>query len=265
MYKIGYSPGTGTGYPFRGLLGGPDTDINLRNNPDALQDCAFIILWGGLDIHPKYYDEQKHPTSDAIFEGTRDTFEFSIATKAIDLGIPIVGVCRGAQWLSILAGGSLYQNIQHHNESSHMVKWRRNDGVGWSNGVVNSAHHQAMCLHSMPPQEVIPLAWSSSSHICEYMDGDSIGSDPTHVLEACYFPKIKGLAIQGHPEWLDSQHPFVDMSRVWFNNHILPEIQGATLQEPPLSTSIADTADFIVMMKSTAGRVPKKLVVLNNQ
>ena len=121
--------------------------------------------------------------------------------KAQELGIPILGVCRGAQLLCALAGGYLIQHVNNHAGRGHLIQTK--DGGLMP---VNSIHHQ-MCIPFDTDHEL--LGWANERLSDIYIDEDStvdIDVEP----ELVYYPKLKGLGIQWHPEALQldttSQH-----------------------------------------------------------
>jgi putative glutamine amidotransferase len=40
-----------------------------------------------------------------------DAFEYAVVRQALDLGLPILGICRGAQALNVACGGTLHQHL----------------------------------------------------------------------------------------------------------------------------------------------------------
>lgn len=126
---------------------------------DLLSRLDGLILTGGGDIDPRCYGQPAHPITDKV-EPTRDEFELGLARFALRTGIPILGVCRGAQVINVAAGGSLIQDIpsQRGDEIAHMqsslarpahsISIDADSRVARSLGVtsidVNSGHHQAV-------------------------------------------------------------------------------------------------------------------------
>ncbi|VGV09167.1 gamma-glutamyl-gamma-aminobutyrate hydrolase family protein [Streptococcus pyogenes] len=72
-----------------------------------------IILIGGQNVDPKYYQEEKAAFDDD-FSPERDTFELAIIKEAITLKKPILGICRGTQLMNVALGGNLNQHIDSH-------------------------------------------------------------------------------------------------------------------------------------------------------
>jgi gamma-glutamyl-gamma-aminobutyrate hydrolase PuuD len=120
-------------------------------------------------------------------------------------GIPMIGVCRGAQFLCAFAGGKLIQDVTGHGTSHTMTT---------SDGEVittTSSHHQMLDVDGTNHEL---LAWATHRFSKHYYGEKSETPKHINVLtfkepEVVYFPDIKALAIQGHPEWADEQDRFV--------------------------------------------------------
>ncbi|SNS52322.1 gamma-glutamyl-gamma-aminobutyrate hydrolase family protein [Antarctobacter heliothermus] len=67
-----------------------------------------VIIGGGDDISPELYGGALELT--ARLDPDRDRMEHDIAVQALAEGIPVLGICRGAQMLNIAAGGTLHQD-----------------------------------------------------------------------------------------------------------------------------------------------------------
>ncbi|CAN0158723.1 unnamed protein product [Chrysoparadoxa australica] len=67
-----------------------------------------VIIGGGDDISPELYGGALEMT--ARLDPDRDRMEHDIAVQALADGIPVLGICRGAQMLNIAAGGTLHQD-----------------------------------------------------------------------------------------------------------------------------------------------------------
>lgn len=125
-----------------------------------LDDIDGLLLTGGGDIHPDNFDAEWHPTLYNVDED-RDALEIPLCQKAIAADLPVFGICRGIQVMSVAMGGSLYQDIpsefpkeascqsQVNNlDSRHTIEIvagsRLNRITGKRTDEVNSAHHQAV-------------------------------------------------------------------------------------------------------------------------
>lgn len=177
---------------------------------DDASEADALALPGGADIHPSLYNQVNHPTCYATLG--RDDFEVALIDRFVYENKPIMGICRGAQLLCAMAGGSLYQDVNNHGGLTDHGCVDTRTG---RNLVVNSLHHQ-MCR---PPETAQVLAVASESTRREYMDGRNIvveelddiprGTD----VEAVWYPSILGLGVQWHPEMAGSQ---TDSRRYFF-------------------------------------------------
>lgn len=187
----------GDGYPFNTLFESESVAIE----PSDLTDVNSVLLvWGGEDIDPSLYG---HPKSIHTYSGgKRDDLEWKLMKQAVSKGIPIIGICRGAQMLCALAGGYLLQDIHNHAGSGHSIQTSSGEKF-----YVNSLHHQMM-VPLMTDHEL--LAWSESNLSNGYVYKNDIQWIPPEGWrepELVYFRKIKGLAIQWHPEMMGITHP----------------------------------------------------------
>jgi gamma-glutamyl-gamma-aminobutyrate hydrolase PuuD len=182
-------------------------------SPENIYNGAVdaVVIWGGADISPSIYGEKPSLYSGASEElSYRDRVEKEVCEAAITTGIPIIGVCRGAQLLCALAGGKLVQHVTGHHDDHRMTT---DDGRVIT---TTSVHHQMMYPWDV---EHKLIAWASKSRSTVYAGpgSDNITELPRNdsgVIEpeVVYFPKIRGLAIQGHPEFCYGGHnqEFVD-------------------------------------------------------
>lgn len=67
-----------------------------------------VVIGGGDDIAPTLYEGEIR--AGARLDHARDTMEARIVEKAFAGGIPVLGVCRGAQMLNVVSGGTLHQD-----------------------------------------------------------------------------------------------------------------------------------------------------------
>jgi putative glutamine amidotransferase len=119
-----------------------------------------ICLSGGPDLGPETYGEERHPELGPT-EDDVDRFELALARLAWRRGLPLLAICRGAQALNVVRGGTLVQHlpdlgdggVAHRQEApgeelTHAIRIERDSllasVMGRRSARVNSFHHQAV-------------------------------------------------------------------------------------------------------------------------
>lgn len=80
--------------------------------PGSKVDVALLdglVLSGGTHVHPSRYDQTPQVT--AHYDPRRDETDVHLLSRAEQLNIPVLGICRGAQFINVFRGGSLCQNV----------------------------------------------------------------------------------------------------------------------------------------------------------
>jgi putative glutamine amidotransferase len=122
--------------------------------PALLERLDGLCLSGGPDLDPAAYGAPERHAQLGPTEPSLDAFELNLARLALDRGLPILAICRGAQALNVACGGTLHQHIPGHRqtipagEASHEVslaaRSRLAPLLGAQTVGVNSFHHQAV-------------------------------------------------------------------------------------------------------------------------
>lgn len=68
-----------------------------------------LIISGGADVDPSQYGAPPHPRT-AAWRPDRDAWEIALLDAAEELGLPVLGVCRGMQLMAVRSGGTLDQH-----------------------------------------------------------------------------------------------------------------------------------------------------------
>ncbi len=76
----------------------------------VLDGLDGLLITGGKDVDPARYGQVPHPTTD-IPRTDRDAWEDALLTAAIARELPFLGICRGAQVLNTVLGGTLHQHL----------------------------------------------------------------------------------------------------------------------------------------------------------
>ena len=204
-HKILYSAIFDGGYPFASMF---DKVTTVTLEEELVEKDSMLILWGGGDIHPSLYGHEVSPKSHVSWGlSTMDEIEWALANKAVSLGIPVIGICRGAQMMCALSGGSLIQDISGHTTSHNMKVLLDGEVIG-----ISSLHHQMMYPWDTEHKMIaISDPNRSKSYIIRPKNSNSdielkeIPCEP----EIIWFPLTKSLAIQGHPEFYETESRYV--------------------------------------------------------
>lgn len=116
-----------------------------------------------------------------------------------------LGICRGNQLLTVLNGGKLVQDVTNHAGRAHPVL--ATNGMTYS---TSSCHHQMAYPYNMPKEKYEILAHSVPKLSQHYEGGGIHWQDHFEEVEVIYFPETNSLGVQGHPEMMDENSPFVN-------------------------------------------------------
>ncbi|WP_406176172.1 gamma-glutamyl-gamma-aminobutyrate hydrolase family protein [Streptomyces sp. NBC_00996] len=125
--------------------GSADTDVAAR-----LARFDGVLLPGGGDLAPHRYGATD--THDSVYDvdDVQDDFDLEVARQALDLGLPLLAVCRGLQAVNVALGGTLHQDMggpeREHRHVVHPVAVRRGtlleQAVGAEKVEASCYHHQ---------------------------------------------------------------------------------------------------------------------------
>jgi len=93
------------------------SDVSARS---VVTRIDALVVSGGADVDPARYGEQPHERTMGWRED-RDAWEVALLLAAADVGLPVLGVCRGMQLMAVAAGGALDQHtpdVVGHDEHS---------------------------------------------------------------------------------------------------------------------------------------------------
>lgn len=189
---------------FEGILEAGGLPVMLPLTADAAcldqlaAACDGFLFTGGQDVSPQLYGEARLPQCGEC-SPERDAMELGLLERALAADKPVLGICRGIQFLNAALGGTLYQDIptQYATETEHhqtppyerpvhtvtVQKWTPLHALlGVDTLAVNSYHHQA--VKALSPQ-LAEMARAS--------DG---------LIEGVYLPGKRFVwAVQWHPEF----------------------------------------------------------------
>lgn len=161
---------------------------------NSLKKADLVMFTGGEDVHPSLYNEPINPRTYTNLK--RDLEEKKIYDEAKALGIPMIGICRGSQFLCVMNGGKL---VQHQNNPSYIHDIKLAYGYGFDNIKMTSTHHQAAYPFNLNKYSYRILGWTEG--ISKFhLDGNDDELNPPQECEIVLYKDTRCLGIQGHPE-----------------------------------------------------------------
>lgn len=203
---------------------------------DSPENSNLVLFTGGADLNPSLYSHAKHPST--MFSEARDKADLAVYQKAKALNLPMLGICRGAQFLCVMAGGSLIQD-QNNSYQTHPINTFIRKMI-----TVRSDHHQAQYPWSLAKGTWDLLGWTENMHDRHigwrqnrgFSDvvvgfGKSWASNPFQAndlpeVEDVYYRNINALAVQGHPEWARETDPVEAESLGYYRTLVLRLLNG---------------------------------------
>lgn len=122
-----------------------------------LDSIDGLIVSGGPDISPANYNEEPGPMTTEFYP-EQDYSEMGLIERALERDMPLLGICRGMQILSVAHGGRMHQHLDttpgHEGHggffgksTEHGVVVERGSQLASIMGdsfTVNSLHHQGV-------------------------------------------------------------------------------------------------------------------------
>lgn len=175
------------------LVGAHPERISVRR-PASGEAFDALVVSGGNDIGPELYGGDAMPK--ARIDKARDELEVAWIRRALDEGWPILGICRGAQLLNAVLGGTLIQDIRPlrkrtSNRASLLplktVSIDPTSRLAWTCGRavlrVNSLHHQAIDR----PGTGLRIVARDLDKLCQAIEAETART---------------AIGVQWHPEYL---------------------------------------------------------------
>jgi len=156
---------------------------------DTPEEADLVVFGGGADVNPVLYDESRHYSTRPDHD--RDDQDLALYKLCVEQGIPMFGVCRGAQFLHVMNGGKLFQDIDNHHGAHSMTD---NDGTVFT---VSSVHHQ-MCIEN-PKMEVLGTVFGKTTR--RSLNAQVHQAGKIKEVEAFFYRDTGCFGVQGHPEY----------------------------------------------------------------
>jgi putative glutamine amidotransferase len=157
-------------------------DERGERSPHAFLDrIEALLLTGGRDIDPGFYGAAP-ADGDSGGWPERDAFEIALACRALEIGMPVLGICRGMQLVNVALGGTLIQHLpdvvgnddHRHTPGAfgdHQVMLEPGSlaalAVGSERASVKSHHHQGV---ERLGEGLIATGWSVADQVIEAIE-----------------------------------------------------------------------------------------------
>lgn len=173
----------------------PPQQVNSEDARNLLAGLDGLVITGGRDVEAARYGHESHEKAEKP-DRLRDLLEDELITAAIQMKLPFLGICRGAQMLNVNRGGTLIQHLP--------------DVVGdnrYLQGGGNFTHMQmsvreGSLLSSIVGEQVDNAALYHHQAIDEPGEGlQVVAHSPDGIVQAVEVEGHPfGLAVQWHPE-----------------------------------------------------------------
>jgi putative glutamine amidotransferase len=171
--------------------------IGFQITSDATKANAFLFT-GGEDVNPALYNE---PVGRHTYYSYRDAHEITMFNYAKERNLPMFGTCRGLQFLTVMSGGKLVQDVSHPG----FHPFHTNTGETLP---INSLHHQMALVDpnytNLKEDDYELIGWTDRLSHSHLNGNDQDYQFPSNFKEpeVVFFPKTKSWGVQGHPEML---------------------------------------------------------------
>ncbi|MEH6360714.1 MAG: gamma-glutamyl-gamma-aminobutyrate hydrolase family protein [Amylibacter sp.] len=170
---------------------------------------GFVFTGGRPNVHPEEYGE-KETEAHGTFDRNRDALVLPLIRECVELGVPVLGICRGFQEFNVAFGGSLYPEIRD-------LPGRNNHRMP-PDGTLEEkfAHRHDVIIEK---GSIFERVFDSNVVLTNSLHGQGIkvagariiveGHAPDGTPEALSVKDAKNfaLAVQWHPEWRADQDP----------------------------------------------------------
>lgn len=172
----------------------PPQPVDDEVTDRVLDRVDGLVITGGPDVDPARYGQARHPSTNEPAHD-RDEWEFALLAGALRRGIPVLGVCRGAQVLNTALGGTLHQHLP--------------DVIGHTHHQKGDAIFGTSAVRTVPGTKLAELIGETSDAQCYHHQAiDRLGDglvvsarDADGVIEAVELPGDGFvLGVQWHPE-----------------------------------------------------------------
>ncbi len=203
-------------------VGGIPVIIPCTLNDDTLRQLYErldgILLPGGGDVDPAFYQAEPQATLLKMIDRERDAVEIKISRWAVADQRPVLGICRGHQVFNVAMGGTLIQDIPafvghdlRHDISDGMPRNTRLHDVTINPesrlaNILNGTHFDVNSIHHQSIERLAPGLTATAYATDGVIEATEIESHPF------------ALTVQWHPEdMVDDDETMVSLFSAFVN------------------------------------------------
>lgn len=95
---------------------GEEIETLRRTNLEKLDALDAIVFTGGWDVEPHRFGvlmtDEELKKLDVESTPNRDAMEWALAEKSLTEKLPVLGICRGLQFINVVKGGTLFLDVE---------------------------------------------------------------------------------------------------------------------------------------------------------
>ena len=183
----------------------------LPDEFDALLDVADGVLLTGSpsNVHPSHFDEEVRDRTLPL-DPVRDAWTLPLIRRALERGLPLFAICRGAQETNVALGGSLHQAVHEvRPHADHRAPHGKSADTQYA-----AAHEVEVVpggllakIIDQPRFQVNSLHGQAVNRLASGLRVEARA--PDGLVEAFSVEAAKGfnLCVQWHPEWQAAKNP----------------------------------------------------------
>jgi hypothetical protein len=180
-------------------------------NVSNIQEATILCFTGGEDVTPELYGELKHPSTHC--NPRRDAWEQACFLKGVKEKKLLVGICRGGQFLNVMNGGTLWQDVDNHAlRGEHVMSYEtllpEGKGLLSREVMVTSTHHQMIIPNLKKNVKIWGWAGLSTRKAAGIQQKNGNGwlefkmsGNHKSDCEIAYYNETRSLCFQPHPEY----------------------------------------------------------------
>ncbi len=194
------------GLPFIIPALGDPLDVN-----EIIASIDGLLLTGSPSNVEPYHYEGEPSEPGTMHDPHRDALTLPLAKRAMEMGVPLLAVCRGFQELNVVLGGTLHQKV-HEVAGYHTHKENPDDPLDVQYGPsheINLVEGGLLYgLAGVPSVMVNSLHSQGVARLAEGVTVEAVADDG--LIEAFVVDSAPGfaLSVQWHPEWQVSYNEF---------------------------------------------------------